>query len=410
MPEPTSDDLSIGERIARHRRALGLTQEGLAMRLFRSKSWVTKVECGERHLDSVRTLLEVARALGVEVRDLTGHPWFPEPGGPGHEAVPAIRRALTALRAPTTRSDGTPVEPREAPALRHDVLRAGWLWQTEPRCYSAVIPLLPDLIVESRLAAQAADANERRVANWTLAHLYHLLQEVMARLGEPDLSWIAAHQSIHAAREVDDPALVAASAWRVCHAALRVDNLDEVYDVATAAAAELRPALREPAPEGLSAYGALQLVGAVAAARADDRAAADGFLGEARRTATRLGADRNDFWMTFGPTNVAIHDVAVLLERGDPAGALRRAGTIDPSPLPSLERRSSHHVHVAHAHALRRREPEAVAALLAAERLNPEGLRYNMLVRELVRSLLRRQRRPAVPGLRGLADRLHLLA
>jgi transcriptional regulator with XRE-family HTH domain len=39
MPEPTSDDLSIGERIARYRRALGLTQEGLAMRLFRSKSW-----------------------------------------------------------------------------------------------------------------------------------------------------------------------------------------------------------------------------------------------------------------------------------------------------------------------------------------------------------------------------------
>jgi len=114
--------------------------------------------------------------------------------------------------------------------------------------------------------------------------------------------------------------------------------------------------------------------------------------------------------MTFGPTNVAIHDVAVLLERGDPAGALRRAVAIDPSPLPSLERRSSHHVHVAHAHALRRQEPEAVAALLAAERLNPEGLRYNMLVRELVRSLLRRQRRPAVPGLRGLAGRLHLLA
>lgn len=108
MPEPTSDDLSIGERIARYRRALGLTQEGLAMRLFRSKNWVTKVERGERPRDSVRTLLQVARALGVEVRDLTGHPWFPEPGGPGHEAVPAIRRALTAaLKAPATRSDGT---------------------------------------------------------------------------------------------------------------------------------------------------------------------------------------------------------------------------------------------------------------------------------------------------------------
>jgi transcriptional regulator with XRE-family HTH domain len=409
MPEPTSDDLSIGERIARYRRSLGLTQEGLAMRLFRSKSWVTKVERGERPLDSIRTLLEVARALGVEVRDLTGHPWFPEPGGPGHEAVPAIRRALTALTAPTTRRDGTRVEPRELATLRRDVLDAGRLWQSEPHCYSAVIPLLPDLIAETRLAVEAAEEHGRRPPSQTLAYLYHLLQEVMARLGEPDLSWIAAHQSIRAADEVDDPALAAASAWRFCHAVLRVDNLDEVHDVATNAAAVLRPALRDPTPESLSAYGALHLVGAIATARADDRAATDEFLGEARRTAARLGADRNDFWMTFGPTNVAIHDVAVLLERGDPAAALRRAVTIDPSPLPSLERRSSHYVHLAHAHALRRQDPETVAALLAAERLNPEGLNYNMLVRELVRALLRRERRRAVPGLRGLAGRLHLL-
>jgi transcriptional regulator with XRE-family HTH domain len=48
MPQDLSDDRSIGERIAHHRRNLGLTQEGLAMRLFRSKSWVTKIERGER--------------------------------------------------------------------------------------------------------------------------------------------------------------------------------------------------------------------------------------------------------------------------------------------------------------------------------------------------------------------------
>lgn len=141
----------------------------------------------------------------------------------------------------------------------------------------------------------------------------------MARLGDPDLSWIAAHQSIHAAHEADDPALMAASAWRVCHAVLRVDNLDEVYNVATTAAASYDRCCGSR-PQRACRPMALHLVGAVAAARADDQAAADGFLGEARRTAARLGADRNDFWMTFGPTHVAIHDVAVLLERGDPTG------------------------------------------------------------------------------------------
>ena len=410
MPQDIGGDRSIGERIAHHRRNLGLTQEGLAMRLFRSKSWVTKIERGERPLDSVRTLVDVARALGVQVRDLTGQPWFPESGGPGHDAVPAIRRALTSLTPSSTRPDGQPIEPRDPTRLRADVLAAGHLWQTDRHCYSAVVPLLPDLIAEARLAVPAG-GEQLQEANRTLALLCQLLQEIMARLGEIDLAWIAAHQSLRAAAEAnEDPALEAAGAWRVCHAALRMDNLDEVYNVATSAAGTLRRALRdEPLPESLSAYGGLQLVGAVAAIRASDPVTTDLFLREARRAARELGDGRNDFWMTFGPANVAIHDAEVLLERGEVTAALRHATRIDLSALPSLERRSTHYVNVARAHALRRHDAEAVAAMLQAERFNPEGLSYNMLARDLVRALLRRERRQAMPGLRGLARRLHLL-
>lgn len=66
-------------------------------------------------------------------------------------------------------------------------------------------------------------------------------------------------------------------------------------------------------------------------------------------------------------------------------------------------------MHLAHAHALRRQEPEAVAALLAVERLNPEGLRYNMLVRDWSGRCDAANGAASCPGLRGLADRLHLL-
>jgi DNA-binding XRE family transcriptional regulator len=412
MPQDLGGDRSIGERIAHHRKNLGLTQEGLAMRLFRSKSWVTKIERGERPLDSVRTLVDVARALGVQVRDLTGQPWFPESGGPGHDAIPAIRRALTSLTPASTGPDGQPIEPRDPTSLRADVLAAGRLWQTDRHCYSAVVPLLPDLIAEVRLAAAAAaEGEQRHAANRTFALLCQLLQEVMARLGEIDLAWIAADQSLRAAADTNnDPALEAASAWRVCHAALRMDNLDEVYNVAAGAIGKLRRVLRdEPSPESLSAYGGLHLVGAVAAIRASDPIATDRFLGEARRAAGELGDGRNDFWMTFGPANVAIHDAEVLLERGEVAAALRHATTVDLSALPSLERRSTHYVNVARAHALRRHDAEALAAMLQAERFNPEGLSYNMLARDLVRALLRRERRQTMAGLRGLARRLHLL-
>jgi len=410
MADPTRQDLSIGQRIARHRRNAGLTQDGLAMRLFRSKSWVTKVERGERPIDSIRTLTEVARALGVQVRDLTGQPWFPEPGGPGHEAVPAIRRALTALNSPHTGADGTPVVPRDPAALRREVLDAGRLWQAEPACYSTVIPLLPDLLIESRLAIETDQGNgQGREAARTLAYLNQLLQEVMARLGESDLSWVAARSSLYAAERVGDQVLEAASMWRVCHAALRVNNLDEIPGLATATGEGLRRSMDDPSPASLTVYGGLQLVGAIAAIRVGDPSEADRFLSEARQTAGQLGEGHNDYWMTFGPTNVAIHDVEVLLERGDPAGALRRAAAVDTEVLPSLERRSTHCVHLAHAYVLRRAAAEATAALLQAERFNPEGLRYHMLARDLVRALVRRERRAAMPGLRGLAARLHLL-
>jgi len=248
VPEPTGEDLGIGRRIAAHRRRLGLTQQGLAMRLHRSTSWVTKIERGGRPLDSVRTLLEVARALGVEVRELTGQPWFPEPGGPGHEHVPALRGSLTALRPRASHTDDQTVEPRELETLRRDVLDAGRRWQAEPNCYSAVIPLLPALVNEARLTAGATTGDERRGANQVLATVCQLAQEVAARLGEPDLSWIAARHSLLAAQDADDRLLAAASAWRVCHAVLRVDSLDEVHDVATATAAGLRPWLRDPTP------------------------------------------------------------------------------------------------------------------------------------------------------------------
>jgi transcriptional regulator with XRE-family HTH domain len=275
MAWPDGRDLTIGQRIALHRRRLGLTQDGPALRLHRSKSWVTKIERGERQLDSVRTLLQVARALGVEVRELTGQPWFPEPGGPGHEAVPAIRRAFMALRPAVATGDaGAPVEPPDLQRVERDVLAAGRLWQTEPNCFSVVVPLLPGLVTEARLLVETATGDRHRRACRVLALLGHLGQEVLARLGEPDLSWIAADQGTRAAQQVGDPALLAASAWRVCHAVLRVDDIDEVYNVVTATANELEPAMRDPSPEVLSACGGLHLVGAVATARGGDTATA----------------------------------------------------------------------------------------------------------------------------------------
>jgi transcriptional regulator with XRE-family HTH domain len=393
------DGAPVGRRVAELRRRAGLTQEGLALRLHRSVSWVRKIEQGDRQLDNLRTMREVAEALGVELPDLREDL---DVVRPGHEAIPALRRALTVSRPR--------VQPSPPEQLRAAVVAAGDLWQVVPRAYSEVAPIVPPLVEEVRAAVDDATGAARRDALLTLAMICQLAQEIAARLGEPDLSWIAAHLALTAAQEADDPAASAVGAWRVCHAVMRGGDWEEAGDVAAAAATALAPVLREHDPAALSAYGALRLVGSVAAARVGDAGDAGALLDDARRTAERLGEDRNDAWLTFGPTNTGVHAVAVALELGDPAGALNVARTVEVGALLTLERQATHRVQVAHALVQRRRDPEALRQLLAAERLNPEGLPHDTLAREIVAGLLRRDRRRQLAGLHDLARRLRVLS
>lgn len=56
----------LAQLVAEAREAAGLTQAGLAARLRRPQSFVSKVESGERRLDVVE-LLEVADGIGCRV-------------------------------------------------------------------------------------------------------------------------------------------------------------------------------------------------------------------------------------------------------------------------------------------------------------------------------------------------------
>jgi hypothetical protein len=130
-------------------------------------------------------------------------------------------------------------------------------------------------------------------------------------------------------------------------------------------------------------------------------------LDDARVAASRRGTDRNDHWLTFGPANTAAHAVSIAVELGDPDTALAAAGEVDPARFLTLERQATHRVHLAAALLMRRRPDEACRQLLAAERLNPEGLPHDMMARELARGLLRRTGRQP-PGLPALAARLRV--
>jgi hypothetical protein len=159
---------------------------------------------------------------------------------------------------------------------------------------------------------------------------------------------------------------VAVAAWRLAVVLRRDGQLLEAAEVPVAAADALRGRLGE-SPQHASVYGALMLKGAVGAATLHDHAAVRDYLGECDRAAQRTG-DRNDHWLAFGPTNVAIHRVWLATEMGDPTDALTQAEHVDEMALPPelAERRASHLITVGWSHYLRRHDDEAPAALAGA--------------------------------------------
>jgi hypothetical protein len=153
------------------------------------------------------------------------------------------------------------------------------------------------------------------------------------------------------------------------------------------------------------------LISAIISARQTERTEAWRRLDVANDLAGVLGQDANFGWTAFGPTNVAIHRVAVGAELGDPAEALRASEGVDTDQLPEglNSRRAQVHIHLAWAHGQRRRDADAILHLMEAERIAPQAVRYNVIVRELIREMLARQKRAKTSALHQLAVRAGVL-
>jgi Flavoprotein len=176
-------------------------------------------------------------------------------------------------------------------------------------------------------------------------------------------------------------------------------------------ASRLSAQAKSDTPSLVSVAGALWLISAVIAGRRTDRTEAYRRLDEGERLAEMLGHDANFAWTAFGPTNVAIHRVSVAAELGDAREALEVATAVDPDALPvGLNgRRAQVYLDLAWAQAQRKRDSEAILHLLEAERVAPNAIRYNVLVREMVREMLTRSKRSKFAALHNLAVRAGVL-
>src|SRR5919108_2792 len=91
-----SPDGGVGDRIRVYRRRRGLSQRQLAELVGRSETWLSQVERGILPVENLGILIRLAEVLRVQVRVLTGVPFYLAPnGGVQLQEVAGIRAALS---------------------------------------------------------------------------------------------------------------------------------------------------------------------------------------------------------------------------------------------------------------------------------------------------------------------------
>ena len=277
--------------------------------------------------------------------------------------------------------------------------------------YQDVVARLPALLAAADFVRWSAGPGDRVQMYAAYASAYGVATKLLTKMGSGDLALLAADRAAGAATETDSTQLRGAAAYHVACALLCSDRNEAAECLAVTMAEQVQRCARGDLPSLLSVAGALWLIAAIVAARRTDRAEALARLDEAERLARLLGKDGNFAWMAFGTTNVAIHRVTVAAELGEPGEVVRAAELVDPDCLPTGldSRRAQVHLDVAWAQAQRRRDADAVLHLLEAEQVAPEALRYNVMVRELVREMLVRQKRSRTNSLHRLAVRAGVL-
>ncbi len=404
-----ADEQLVGERIAYHRKRLGLSQVEFAGLVGRSESWISQVERGVRPVDRMSVLQRVADVLSVPVAELRGNEEARDVDQ-RPEAIDTIRLALSGHPA-IAAILGTAA--LTAPEQQMEILRnehASVWGLVHASRYGEVAPILAALIPGLETAVRTADSEQVQAeARELLGDTYQAVAALMVKIGETDAAWIAADRASFCAEAAGSPPAVAASMFRMAHVFLALGQIDQAHHVAASTAVALqRKVNTDPQPEVLSLYGAFHLILAVAAARDNKRTEAHEHLDTARRIAEQLGEDRDDYGTEFGPTNVAIHEISVAVELGDAGQAIELGQQVSPTNL-SPERQARHLLDLAQAHAMRRQIGEALHALQEAERIAPEEARIHYVGRAVARDLVQLSGVRPRPELRALAERFGVL-
>ena len=159
---------------------------------------------------------------------------------------------------------------------------------------------------------------------------------------------------------------------------------------------------------GAALRGSLLLFAAMGAARVRRPADAWRHWDEAAAFAEQLRHDYQHPLTQFSGANVAVYGVALEVETGNATAAASRAARLDPSEIPSTNRRAQHYIDVARGHHQAGRADQVLPALLASVAESRETILYSADARELALALVRSSKPRQDPQLDKLAQMLDI--
>lgn len=408
------DQPTIGDTLARLRRARPMTQEGLAEAAGVSVETIRKLEQGKSPAARMSTLNKLARALGVPTSRLLGNAaQAAAEGTPDVDGVALIelRKALTPARGLRgAMLSGPEAEPPTLDDVATSIRALDRAYHLDD--YATTLAGLPILIAEARLAVAESAADDLAPALTLMAQTYQLAGTTLIQLRHFDLAHRALTDALDAADASGDEVIGASAITTMCWLLLRQARFDETEQLAISTADLIEPSFSRARPAHLAVWGWLLLRAAAAAARdarADD---ADEMLRGAAAAAIRIG-DRVPASLlspglatigAFCPTTVAWKTVESELIAGHPDRALQLSQSVPPSDKPTSNNRHRHLLDVAAAHTQMGAYDSAQAVLLDLRRSAPAWLRHQRYARDLVTTITAERKRAMSAELADLAS------
>lgn len=388
----------IGQHIREVRKIRQMTVRQLAAKANISISALEKYEKGDRN-PPPGIIAQLARAMHVGPDRLTGQPYWngTETAEQVQAVIPELRRILLTYDNP----DDLLTAPRPLPVLAAEMDHIAQMRQDGQ--YVPMGPLLPGVLAELTHVALTARGRDQEQAYWWLARGYRATNSLAHKLGYHDLSLTAIERVRWAAGQSGDNLMKVTAAYLKAGAMVRMGTYASARRVLEALVDEVERLAPEAAmsSEQIAVQGAVLLKLSILEARDGHPGRATERLAEARAAAGLLRADTTHYEMSFGPTNVRIHEVAALIDMGDTAQALARLREWgaeqdrDEWELPAgivAERASHHHIDVAAARLAEGDRAGAHHDLLEARRLSPNHSRFHPTLRQTAAALVRLDR------------------